>query len=286
MFLTSCNNTKEEKITNPADYNIYLNTSINNTFDNANSEKEFWTKRLRKDSTGIGELRPLANAYATMYEASGDTLYLKNAEMLYRKAITISAHNKNTYLLDLAKNLLSQHRYKEAKSVLEQNLKGSSNRRASQLTLFDITMKLKNYSEADKILATLENASDYNYLIRLAERNKHHKNYEVAIKNMKAAMKVSEERKNKKMQITTNLQLAELYLLSEKNKEAYKLYIKILQLQADNVLAKKQLAWIVFKIENNPKEANRIMDSVLVNYKSPDYLLFKSEISLSLQKLT
>ena len=275
LLLFSCQ--KEDKnlrITNPEDYNKYLITAYNSTFENAKLEKEYWSKRLRKDSSGIGEIRPLANAYTLMFETSGDTTYLQNAEKLYRKAVVISAHNKDAYQLILAKNLLSQHRYQDAKIILVDSVKGSSIKRASQFILFDIAMKLEAYAEADQLLGKLENTNDYNYLIRLAERNKHLKNNTAAIRNMEAAMKISESRKNKKLQISSYLQLAELYFSSGKIKEAYALLLKTLTLQPDNVQAKMQLARIVYSYENNAKEANRIMDAVLVNYSSSDFLSF------------
>ncbi|MFK5983240.1 MAG: hypothetical protein QM499_10020 [Flavobacteriaceae bacterium] len=280
FFVLSCD--KDETIdiiTNSEDYNGYLYTTTNSTFESAKSEKEFWSNRLRKDSSGVGDLGPLANAYAAMFTASGEVLYLKNAEIIYRKAIKISAHSKDSYIRSLAQNLISQHRFVEAKKILEESLKGASNKRAIQHILFDVYMELGEYKTADKTLLKLKNKNDYNYLIRLAKRNDHKGNLEGAIQNLTEAMKIADSRKSKTLQIWTYTNLADFYGHSGQIKKAYNLYLKTLKIQSDNNYAKKQIAWILYSYEKNPLEANSIIDSIMVNNKSPEYYLFKADLA-------
>lgn len=280
FFFLSCN--KEEAITiitNPKDYNSFLNTSNNLTFESAKSEKEFWSNRLRQDSSGVGDLGPLANAYTTMYIASGGILSLKNAEILFRKAIKVSAHSKDSYIRSLARNLISQHRFNEAKKLLEESLSGVSNKRAVRHILFDVYMELGEYELADKTLMKLKNKNDFNYLIRLAKRNDHQGNLEGAIRNLIDAMKIADSRKSKTLQLWTYTNLADYYGHSGQIKNAYQLYLKTLELQPDNNYAKKQIAWILYSYEKNPTEANRILDSIMVNNTSPEFYLFKADIA-------
>ena len=279
FFVLSCK--KEEpihKITNPVDYKKYLNTVNNSTFESAKSEKEFWSKRLRQDSSGVGDLGPLANAYTTMFKTSGDVLYLKDAEAIYRKAIKVSAHSKDSYSRSLAHNLISHHRFQEAKTVLEESLNEVANKRAVQHILFDVYMELGEYELADKTLIKLKNKNDYNYLIRLAKRNDHQGNLEGAIHNLIDAMKIANSRKSKTLQLWTYTNLADFYGHSGQIKKAYQLYLKTLELQPDNIYAKKQIAWILYSYEKNLKEANYIIDSIMVNNKSPEYLLLKADL--------
>jgi len=279
FFLISCNN-KEDiiKITSPEDYNQYLNTD-NVSFKKALSEKEFWSKRLRQDSSGIGDLGPLAKSYMVMFDNSGELNYLLEAENIYRKAIKISAHQKDSYVRSLAENLIIQERYKEAKAILDESYKGSSNKRATEYILFDISLKLADTEKADQLLKKLANEKDYNYLIRLAKRNEQEKNIEIAIKNLEQAIKIADSRKSKTLQIDTYNSLADLYLKSDQVTEAYQLYLKTLQINADNTHSKKQIAWIVYSYEKNSVEANRILDSILVTNISPEFHLFKAEIA-------
>ncbi len=276
----SCSeNAKVERVTNKEDYNLFLTSTNNSTFNSALSEKEFWSKRLRQDSSGVGDLAPLANAYSTMYKSSGEVKYLLEAEKIYRKAINVSAKNKDSYTRSLAQNLISQHRFNDAKLILEKSYKGLSNKRATEHMLFDVYMELGEYKKADTYLIKLKNKNDYNYLIRLAKRNDRLGNLNASIKNLEDAMKIADSRKSIPLQIWTYTNLADFYGHSGRMKDAYQLYLKTLQLQGDNVYAKKQIAWIIYSFEKNTIEANRIIDSIMVNNKNPDYYLFKSEIA-------
>jgi len=279
VALISCKNEVEiEFITHPETYNSYLTSNNNKTFTRALSEKIFWSKRLRPDSTGVGDLGPLANAYTLLFETTGDIIYLKNAEKIYRKAIVVSANNKDSYTRSLAQNLISQHRFHEAKLILEENYSGKGNKRATSLLLFDVYLELGEYEKADQALGKLKNTNDFNYLIRLAKWNDYKGELEAAIRNLEGAKKIADSRKSKPLQIWINTNLADFYGHDGRIKDSFELYLKALELQPDNAYAKKQIAWIVYSSEKNTKEATRILDSVMVHHKVPDYYLLKSEI--------
>jgi len=267
-----------EQVTNPKEYNSFLSSSNSKTFTRAFSEKEFWSKRLRPDSTGVGDLGPLANSYSLLFETTGDVDYLKSSEKIYKKAISLSANSKDSYTRSLAQNYISQHRFKEAKQILEKSYIGISNKRATKMLLFDVYLELGQYESADKILGELKNSNDYNYLIRLAKWNDHNGNLDAAIRNLEEAKGIADSRKSKTLQIWTYTNLADYYGHAGRIKEAYELYLKTLQLQPDNGYAKKQIAWIAYSYENKTKEAFRILDSIMINHKSPQYYLFKSEL--------
>lgn len=276
----SCNNdTVIEQVTNPEDYNAFLSSSIQNSFDRALFEKEFWSKRLRPDSTGVGDLGPLANAYTLLFETTGDIGYLKSAEKILKKAVSVSATSKDAYTRSLAQNYISQHRFKEAKQILEISYKGISNKRATQLLLFDVFMELGEYDNANNVLGKLENTNDYNYLIRLAKWNDHNGNLDAAIRNLEDAKKIADSRKSKTLQIWVNSNLADYYGHAGRIKESYELYVESLKLQEDNAYAKKQIAWIAYSYEKNTNESTRILDSVMTNHITPEYYLLKAELS-------
>lgn len=278
IFISCKNDEIKEQITNPEEYNSFLSSSNNKTFKRALSEKEFWSKRLRPDSSGVGELGPLASAYALLFETTGKIGYLKSAEKLYKKAIAISANRKDSYSRSLSQILITQHRFIEAEILLENSYKGKSNKRATQLLLFDVYLELGKYKRADEILGKLKNTNDYNYLIRLAKWNDHLGNLDAAIRNLEKAKNVADSRKSKSLQIWTYTNLADFYGHAGRLKESYNLYIATLQLQADNAYAKKQLSWILYSFEKNTQEAIRILDSVMIHHKAPEYYLLKSEI--------
>ena len=280
----SCNEKKESKngtakITHKEDYNKYLSTSDNSAYEAALSQKEFWNKRLAADSSGVGDLGPLAGGYSALFAATGNVENLQKAERLQKKAIEISATNKDEYTRALAKTYISQHRFKEAKQILEKSYKGVSNKHETELMLFDVYMELGEYEKAYKILDKVKNNSDYNYLIRVSKWNDHKGDLDAAIKYMEKAKAIAESGGNKSLKVWSYSNIADFYGHAGRIEDSYKHYLKTLALEPDNAYAKKGLAWIAYSYEKDTEEANRILDSVMVNHKSPDYHLLKAEMA-------
>ncbi|PKA83870.1 tetratricopeptide repeat protein [Ulvibacter sp. MAR_2010_11] len=275
----ACDKQHNEQVTHSQDYNSFLNTSNNQSYTEAVTEMNFWNNRLDADSTGVGELGPLANAYATIFTTTGDAQNLYAAERLYKKAIAISANNKDGYVRGLARNYISQHRFKEAKTILEESYAGISNKRATEMILFDVYMELGEYAKADTLLGRIKNTGDYNYLIRLAKWSDYKGDLEAAIKYLEKAKTIAEQRGGDGLRIWTYTNLADFYGHAGNIKDAYIHYLKTLQLQPDNSYAKKGITWILYASEGNTKEANRILDSVMVQHKIPDYYLLKAEMA-------
>ena len=269
----------KEPITNTRDYNSFLINGIRETYNNALSEKVFWSNRLRPDSSGIGDLGPLAGAYTNLFEVTGNVNYLKNVEQLYKKAIKLSFQNKDIYIRSLAHNYISQHRFKEARNILEESYAGISNKHLTELMLFDVYMELGDYLKADEFLGKIKNNNDYNYLIRLAKWSEYKGNLEAAIRYLEKAKKIAESRGSKSLKIWAYINLADFYGHAGKLKKAYNHYLMTLNLQPDNAYAKKGIAWIAFSSEKNTDEAKRILDSIMIHHKVPDYFLFKADIA-------
>ncbi|PVW11611.1 tetratricopeptide repeat protein [Marixanthomonas spongiae] len=280
----SCNQKQEKNaettpVTSKEDYNTYLSAQDNSAYEAAQSQKEFWNKRLAADSSGVGDLGPLAGGYAALFAATGDVENLHKAEQLQKKAIAISATNKDGYTRALAKTYISQHRFKEAKKILEESYKGVSNKHETELMLFDVYMELGKYDKAYTMLNNVKNNSDFNYLIRVSKWNDHKGDLDAAIKYMDKAKTIAESGGNKSLKVWSYSNLADFYGHAGRINDSYNYYLKTLELEPDNPYVKKGLAWIAYSYEKDTKEANRILDSVLVNHKSPNYYLLKAEMA-------
>ena len=126
------------------------------------------------DSTGVGDLGPLAGAYSKLFETSGDIQYLKDAEKVYKKAITVSSIKiQDGYKRALAKNYITQHRFKDAITLLEESYAGISNKHATELLLFDCYLEVGAYPRAEQILKKIENINQFDYLIRISKWSDH-----------------------------------------------------------------------------------------------------------------
>ena len=217
---------------------MYLDIS-NDSYLSAKKDNQFWSKRMAQDSSGVGDLGPLAGTYTAMFMASGDVTYLKNAEALYKKAISISATNKDGYTRSLAQNYISQHRFKEAQEMLEVIYAGPTNKRVTELQLFDTYMETGNFDKAFENLEKVKNTSDYQYLIRLAKWSDYRGDMDAAIKYLEKAKVIAESGGLKPLKIWPYSNLG----------------------------------------EHDTEEAKRILNKIMESHKVPDYYLLRAEIA-------
>jgi len=217
--------------------------------------------------------------YNRYFKNTGDIAYLKKAEKSLKKAVDIAAIGRAGYNRALARNYISQHRFKEA-LVLAENAKAiGTNEIENHSLLFDVHMELGNYTTAKKYLDSIKNMSDFGYLIRLSKWNDYKGDLDTTITFMEKAMEKAESANNKELMIWSYTNLADYYGHAGRINDSYQYYLKSLQLDSNNAYAKKGIAWIVFSNDQNPQEALRILDSVTKGYDAPDYYLLKAEIA-------
>ena len=283
LLLLGCNGQGDKDVTfatNPEDYTSFLQADPIKSYAAALEEKEFWSKRLGSDSTGVGDLGPLAGAYSKLFETSGAIQHLKDAEQVYKKAITVAAIKiQDGYKRALAKNYITQHRFKDAITLLEESYAGISNKHATELLLFDCYLEVGKYSKALQFLKKIENINQFDYLIRISKWSDHQGDLSAAIGYMEKALTIANSRKNLALQIWTNTNIADYYGHQGDIKASYNHYLKTLALQPDHAYAKKGLAWILYSKEHNITQASVLIDHLLKNHNLPDYYLLKAEMA-------
>ncbi len=278
FILISCNRT-EKIITNPNDYNVYLDQSQNAIADAATKRLRFWNTKIKEDSLQITALLPAADAYSQLFQTTGSIQYLKKAEMALSKSSEVAAIGRSGHLLALARNYISQHRFREAKQAAQKANRLETNNKSAKMVLFDVSMELGEYDNAQIFLDSIANQSDFNFLIRLAKWNDYKGNLDATIRNMEKARGIAESSKKTGLLLWTYTNLADYYGHAGRIKESYDHYLKALTIDPSNGYAKKGIAWIVYSYENNADEALRILDLITKSYQSPDYFLLKAEIA-------
>ncbi|MEO9893173.1 hypothetical protein [Aurantibacter sp.] len=276
LLFISCNTETAKKVTNTSDYDEFLTVS---NVDTSSKYFEIWNKKIKSDSSQLLSFGVVAGEYSRYFKNTGDIKFLKKAEKSLRKAVDVANIGKAGYLRALARNYISQHRFREALVLADSARYIGSGVEESQALLFDIHMELGNYEVAKKHLDSTENLSSFGYLIRVAKWNDYKGDLDTTIRFMEKAMAKAEDSKNKGLRIWSYTNIADYYGHAGRIKDSYNHYIKTLQLDPTNAYAKKGIAWIVFSHEKEPQEALRILDAVTKNNKSPDYLLLQSEIA-------
>ncbi len=270
---------KAEKVTHREDYDQYLSSSNNASTEQNLEQLQFWQARFKNDSTNLLEMAKLAGIHGALFGTTGDIMELKTQEILLKKAHDVSARNKDSYLRSIAHNYISQHRFKEAQVLLDSAYTFPDDKRLNEYMLFDVAMELGEYERADTLLGKIKDPKDFNYLIRLAKWSDHQGNLDAAIKYMEQAKQIAEERDNRGLKLWVYSNIGDFYGHAGRINDSYNSYMKTLQLEPDNHYVKKQLAWMVYSYEKDTKEANRILDSIMVNHKAPDYYLLKADMA-------
>jgi tetratricopeptide (TPR) repeat protein len=179
----------------------------------------------------------------------------------------------------LARNYISQHRFKEALVLANKALTIGEGRKETQKLLFDVQMELGNYAQAVKNLNAIRNMNDFDYLIRLAKWNDHKGDLKTAITFMEKARDIAEKEGNKTLKIWSYSNLGDFYGHAGSIQESYDSFLKTLALDPNYSYALKGIAWIVFSKERNTIEANRIIDAIAKTHNTPDFYLLKSQIA-------
>lgn len=273
LFLYNCGN---DKITDTADYNAYLETNIKDTYT---EEIQFWNSRLKNTPNQFPYLAKRASAYNTAFKASGQIEYLIKAEEDLVAVNKKTNYNNASYLRSLASNYISQHRFKESLQLLEVAKVNGENLEATKKMLFDVHLELGNYIYAKSYLDEFKNTSDFDYLIRLAKWEDHQGNLDSAIAHLEKAKTIAIASNIKEIKQWAYTNLADFYGHAGRLEESYNHYLNALALDPNDAYSKKGIAWIVYSHEKNNIEALRILNHVTSYYESPDYDLLKAEIA-------
>ncbi|MCB4808865.1 tetratricopeptide repeat protein [Tamlana sp. 62-3] len=278
LILASCNSSPK-LITNAKDYNDFLVSNKREMLHMAKSDLEFWEKKLEKEPNQFPYLAKIAASQTLIFNLTGNIEALINAEKNLLKVNERTNYNKAGYLRALARNYVSQHKFKEALSLLTKAETNGENLKGTQKMLFDVHLELGNFETAKTYLEHIRKNNDFDYLIRLSKWSDHRGDLTAAIKYMEQAKKIAEASNlaSTKQWVYTNL--ADFYGHAGRVSEAYQHYIKALQLNPEDAYAKKGIAWIVYSYEQNPEEALRILNTITLSYNSPDYYLLKAEIA-------
>ena len=279
LLTISCNTEQTKQITNKQDYQAYLNLEDNTSLDIAKEDLEFWTDKIHVTPNQYPYYSKMAAANSTIFKLTGDIDQLKKAEEHLILANTKTNFENSGYLRALARNYISQHRFKQALGLLLKVEENGENLSITQFMLVDVYLELGELDKVEMYLSKLKNFKDFDYLIRLSKYNDHLGNLDKAILYLENALAIAESSNNQNLIQWNYTNLADYYGHAGRIKDSYNAYLKALAINPNNSYAKKGIAWIVYSYERNPKEALRILDAISKENTSPDYFLLKSEIA-------
>lgn len=279
LLLTNSCKEAPKKITDSEDYNVYLTPIENEMLQLTQEDFKFWEEKLEKEPTQFPYMVKAAASQSQLFKETGHIEALIQAEQKLIQANEKTNYNTPSYLRALARNYISQHKFKESLELLKKAEIIGESLNGTQKMLFDVYLELGNVDQAKTYLNKIENYKDFDFLIRLSKWSDHNGDLDKAILYLEKATQMVESSKNTWLLQWAYTNLADFYGHNGQISESYQYYLKTLKLNPNDAYAKKGIAWIVYSYERNPKEALRILDAIMLQHKSPDYYLLKAEIA-------
>ncbi|MFC4740832.1 hypothetical protein ACFO3U_12585 [Flavobacterium ponti] len=279
LVFSNCTSKKTNQVTNKRDYNAYLEVNDNKKLQEINKEIKFWQTKFDVAPNQSSYLITLASQYSQLFEITGKIDDLYKAEKLLLEANEKFVEKNAGIHRAIARNYISQHRFKEALSHLEKAEELGENRIGTNKMLFDVYMELGSYDLAKDKLTAIQDNDDFDYLIRLAKWNDHKGDLDTAISCMEKALKIAEDENNKGLKIWVYSNIGDFYGHAGRINDSYKYYLKTLKEDNNNTYALKGIAWITFSHERNPEQALEIIDHIESKHLVPDLYLLKAEIA-------
>lgn len=242
------------------------------------AELTFWGNKLKAAPNQFTFKQQLAHTNESLFELTADIKYLKTSENLLTELSQQNIPGKASVLRALAKNYITQHRFKAALATLEKALKNSHKRELTQLMLIDVYEEL-GYEEMQKqMLDQFAEQRDFNYLIRLAKWEDGQGNLDKTIELMKEAeaIAVAGNQKSRLCWIYSNL--GDYYGHAGEIDKAEEHFNKALQLNPADWYSTKGLAWIAYAHEKNPDKALQILKMLDKTVDDPGLDILHAEI--------
>lgn len=280
-FFISCNsnsNQQKKEIANKEDYKSYIASEKNIKLENTKKDIDFWQKKYDNNPNQYTYLIKLSSLYSQLFEITGHIKNLYTAEKLLLECNLRVKGQKASIHRSIARNYISQHRFKEALTHLEKALILGENKLDTQKMLFDVYMELGSYDKAKNQLTIIQNFNDFDYLIRLAKWNDYIGKLDDAIKVMEKAMVLADNSKNQELKEWIYSNLADFYGHAGRIEDSYTYYLKTLDLDKNNMYALKGIAWIAFSNDRNPEKSLEIINYIETKHLTPDLYLLKSDI--------
>ncbi|QBN17995.1 tetratricopeptide repeat protein [Flavobacterium nackdongense] len=278
LVLLSCNQ-KSNTITSQKEYNKYLEIKDNKSKAFVEDEIVFWQKKFDAAPNQISYLSILASNYSKLFENTGNVKYLYKAEDLLLQSNEAYNYSAVGTIRSLARNYISQHRFKEALVLANKAAVIGEGGKETQKLLFDVNMELGNYTQAEQNLKAINNSSDFDYLVRISKWNDHLGDLKTAISLMEKAKNIAILNENKYLQVWTYSNLGDLNGHAGDIQKSYDYYLKALELEPNHSYSLKGIAWIAFSHERNTVEAKRIIDAISKKHNTPDFYLLKAQIA-------
>jgi len=139
----------------PSDYQKYLSFSDTLQISKAQRKLRFWSDKYAESPNQYVYLDKLAQIHESLFELNGKIEHLKKAEKYFEKSIQISDSSDTGVLQHLARNYISQHKFKECLPLLKKAHSIGYQTLITNQILFDVYLELGNTTKARNLFKNM-----------------------------------------------------------------------------------------------------------------------------------
>lgn len=234
---------------------------------------QFWKRRVDSLPESFVNQQKFAMALAGRFHFFGDIRDLKQADSIMQGLAY--RYREPGFFLSLAGYKMLQHRFTEARALIDTVVQTKAEPFAVQMMLFDANFELGNYFDAMAILKRTASPRDYAYNFRLSKMEHYEGSVDSAIAHMQKAASLASANPYLEQAALSNA--GDLYIHDGELSKAVKIYEHCVRLNPSDFHSLMGLAWIALVHDNNPSLASKVFNFVNRQIKSPDPLLKLSQ---------
>ena len=234
------------------------------------AEGRFWRSRINPASPGYLNESRYAACLNMAFRLSGEIDSLNKADSILVAVDRNFNHREASTDLTLAAHRISEHRFRDADSLLQKAKAIGLRPYESHASSFDIAFELGNYFQAKAELNAIQSPSDYGYYFRRSRLDHLNGELDSAIDDMEKAVSLAGT--NNYLWGVARSNAGDLYLHAEDPARARDAYLDCVRLNNADFHSWMGLGWIAMIHDGNYRLADTIFQFVQSRYPLPDAL--------------
>jgi hypothetical protein len=237
----------------------------------------FWEKRMANLPENFVNGPKYAAALSSRFHLYGKIDDLVKADSLFNQSNQANKENEPGILRTLASFAILQHRFPQADSLLKKAIQLEGQSVSNTFLDFDISFERGRYEHSKNLLQALKTYNPFGYLFRRSKFEHYDGSLDSAIACMlQAAEKAGN---NNYLRQTALSNTADLYIHKGNIAEAYKLYVKSINIDAADFHSIMGIGWISLVHDQNDSLAEKIFRFIHSKNHAPDALLKLEQVA-------
>ena len=270
VIFNSCNNDKKQIVDTLFVDSLISHYGIPSSIKLNEQEVSFWKNRIDLKNPGFVNETKYAGAMSGRFLLTGDIRDMIISDSVLRKIDEVYGHKEAVPVALLAVHAITQHRFKEADSLLAEAKKIGLKPFESLVYSFDVDFESGRYDQAALELNSMRSSNNYAYYFRKSKFEHYRGDLDSSIGAMLKAVELAGT--NDLLKEVALANVADLYLHEGKPGEAYQMYRRCIYLNPADMHSISGIGWIALTHDKNDSLARRIFEFVKTKTKLPDPL--------------